>query len=117
MTTNKRKLGKTSKLFSNSSGTFRVGDRIIYNFRAGDSRVRGERNAHGRIVEILQYTHESGLRVAIEFDKNISGHTCDDLAKNGHGWYVMYEYIIHENENLDDIVRNSILNTYNIPID
>ncbi len=103
--------------FSNDNGTFRVNDRIIY--RGSCASIR---NSHGRIIKITHTPPRSTPGVAVEFDEDISGHSCGGLTKDGHGWYTNHEFVEHEfveyeNKDLDGIVRDSILKVYNIPID
>lgn len=59
---------------------FKVGDRVICNSTLDDAdKVFG---LSGSVV------HISGVRVGVNWDEDIDGHTCGQRCKPGFGWYV-----------------------------
>ena len=71
-------------------GVFHVGDRVVCTgCFEGNGNVN---NAHGTIKRVVI----TGKRYAIEFDKNIHGHSLSGTVKEGHGWNVGVEFLRHE---------------------
>lgn len=59
---------------------FKVGDRVKGSSMLGDAaKVFG---LSGSVV------HISGVRVGVNWDEDIDGHTCGQRYKPGFGWYV-----------------------------
>ena len=62
----------------------KVGDRVRAIQDDKDIRLEGK---IGTVVEVV------GCCVGVDFDSEIDGHTCDSLARMGHGWYLPHSYL------------------------
>jgi hypothetical protein len=71
-------------------GGFKVGDRVVANGRCLHS------GKHGRIVAIKYSSDCYFAEIGVEFDNYICGHDCGGNAKQGHGWWLMDLFVLHE---------------------
>lgn len=69
---------------------FKVGDRVVcIDDKDYIKRLIGK---HGRVVSV----DDDALPIGVEFDEDIYGHSCDERAKGGHGWYFKTNELCHE---------------------
>lgn len=72
---------------------FKVGD-IVKTIKNIDSKI-----TKGMIGKIVEITDE--IRLGIEFNENIQGHSLNGKVKYNHGWYCRQEYITKINTNIN----------------